>query len=211
MSNNRLTNFYQSAEKALSNCIKNTKCVCISDYKQTSTVLNCAITSWNISNAGKGAIGDNSANITLTLTYTAVVASDDGCQTADKQMTLNILSPVADYKWGPIMRARVWKSVYPAAVGVETTGEVYLVYLRDYGLELCYFGQLTDGELANLETVKLDAPYEICVDAETLFKVLEGDVGNEEMRENVYINFNSVVNMKVYYRERCIEEEESNA
>ena len=206
MNNTKLTNFYQSAEKALSNCIKSTKCVCISDYKQSYTALNCAITTWNINNAGKGACGDNSANMTLTLTYTAVVASDETCQTADKQMTLNILSPIADDKWGPVMRARVWRNVYPAAVGVETTGEVYFVYLRDVGLELRYFAQLTDSELANLESVKLDAPYEICVDPDTLFKVIEGDVGNEEMRKNIYINFNSTVNMKVFYRERPIEE-----
>lgn len=208
--NTKLNNYYQSAEKVLSNCIKSTKCVCISDYKQTYAKLNCAILQWNINNAGKGLEGDNSANMTLTLAYTAVVTADEGCQTANKQMTLNILSPIADDKWGPIMRARVWKNNYPAAVGIETTGEVYFVYLHDYGLELCYFAQLTESELSNLETIKLDAPYEISIAPDTLFKVIEGDVGNEEMRKNIYVQFNCAVNMKVAYRERLCGDVEEN-
>lgn len=198
-----LSTCYQGAEKALSTCLK-TKCVCISDYKKSFAALNCAVNTWNINNAGKGAGGDNSSNITLTLTYTAVVAADDGCATADKQMTLNVLSAAADDKWGPVMRARVWRGDYPSAVGIEDTGEVYLLYLREYGLELRYFSQLAQNELEALENIHLDAPYELCVTPDILFKVLEGDVGNEAMRENVYVRLNGSVPMNIKYRERTL-------
>lgn len=196
-----LSTCFQGAEKALSTCLKS-KCICISDYKQSFAALNCAVNTWNINNAGKGADGDNSANVTVTLTYTAIVTADDGFNTAEKQMTLHVLSSIADNNWGPVMRARVWRGDYPSAVGVEDTGEVYLLYLRDYGLELRYFSQLTQNEIDALDALHLDAPYEICVNADTLFKALEGDVGNEAMRDNVYIRLNSNVPMNIRYKTR---------
>lgn len=175
-----------------------------SNYSDRSVALNCTINAWNINDVGKGVDGDNSANVTVSITYTAVIATiataKPTVETATKQMTLNILSTINDNKWGPIMKARVWKNDYPSAVGIEeVTGNVYLVYLREYGIEFSYFAKLSDGELMILETLHTDAPYEIKVDADVLFQCLEGDVGNNELRKNVIIVLNCLPPIQIKF------------
>ena len=186
-----------STRKTLEQHLK-LKCLCFSNYANPYNALNCGIHTYNINDVGKGAGGDNSANVTVTLTYTAVVATDVTCTTAEKQMTLNILSTVHDNAWGPNMRARIWRGDYPSAVSVEDgVGDVYLLYLRDYGIELRYFGTLSEAEMCALETIHTDAPYEIKVEPEALFQCLEGDIGNNEMRKHVYIAMNTMPPIKI--------------
>lgn len=193
-----LNTTFMSVKQVLTAHLKS-KTIYFSNYKDRGFALNCAVTSFDINDAGKGVQGDNSSNVTVNISYTAVVAADKECVTADKTMTINILSNINDYKWGPIMRARVWRNDYPSAVGIEdVTGMVYLVYLREFGIEFCGFAKLDDGAMAALETLHRDAPYEIKVRPETLFDCLEGDIGNKALRDNVYIAFNCMPPLNVY-------------
>lgn len=156
--------------------------------------LNCTCKKYIISNVGKGEDGDNTASFTLTLQFTAISVNGLEFQHAEREMVLNILSSAGDFAWGVNNIQKVWQGDYPASVAIDdTSGEVYFLYLRPWGIELCYFATLKPQQLEAMNTLKLDIPYSIHLNPDVMFSYIENDVGLIELRKAVEIKFNTVV------------------
>lgn len=164
-----------------------------------SNLRNFAILrNFDICNVGRN--NDDSSNITLNLDYTITLPDENGClNTFEKSRQLNLLCTLGDCEWTHNMIDYVWNGDYPSTVAVDTnTGDVFLVYLRNTCLELRYFSVLDANQLARFEEdINLARPFKIKVHERALFLVLDGAEGYNHLKENVYIEFNSVPPMQV--------------
>jgi hypothetical protein len=164
-----------------------------------SNLRNYAILrNFNICNVGR----DNSdaSNMTLSLDYTITLPDDNGClMTYEKSRQINLLCTLGDCDWTHNMIDYVWNGDYPSTIGIDiNTGDVFLVYLRNTCLELRYFSVLDNNQLSRFdEDVNLSRPFKLKVDERALFLVLDGCEGYNHLKENVYIEFNSIPPMRV--------------
>lgn len=149
----------------------------------------CSVKHYEICNVGRNAEDD--ANLTLNLTYTIAEADDTGIlRTFDKTRTLNLLTTAGDIYWTHNMIAKVWDGEYPSTVGYDiASGEVFLVYIRSWGIDLKYFATLSPEALESFDNLNLSRPYKIYIKPDAMFKFIDGCEGTNHLKENLYISF----------------------
>lgn len=193
----RLSTTYESARCEIERSLRDRR-LGFTSYIYPQNMLNCDCTAYEISNVGKGVDGNNEASFTLTLQYTAIDVFDGECKCAQKNMVLNVLSTVGDNAWHMNNITKVWQADYPSAVAVEdSTGEVYFLFLRAWGLELRYFATIPAMKLDALETLHFDRPYRIKLNESVMFDFIEGDIGLIGLRKGVEVEFNTMIPLTV--------------
>ena len=152
----------------------------------------CVLKHFNVVNVGRAP--DDDANVTLNVTYTITEPDDKGVLNSyDKDRTLNLLSTTGDIYWTPNMIMKVFDDEYPSTIGYDiNTGEVFLVYIRAWGVEFRYFATLTQEQLNAFDDLNLERPYFIYIKQDAMFKVLDGAEGTNYLKKNLYIQFDCV-------------------
>lgn len=75
----------------------------------------------------------------------------------------------------------------------ENNGDIYLVYLNDWGMYLQMFERLTEVQKdLVLSEVDEENPFEFGVHKEALYKFIAREEGWRYMRESLYIQFNTI-------------------
>ena len=143
------------------------------------------------------------ANISVYLQFREVTITDEGEYKQNVKGThLIILNPEADNKWTKRMRLQVWDDRYPDSIAIDRdTGEVFLLFLDAWGVELRHFAKIKLSDLeALLLTLDETAPFYIFVDDDAMFMVLDGSEGWNHLLDNLYISLKGSRRLKLYIR-----------
>lgn len=184
----RLDSTFERAESLITQCITNNNMLSIGAFN--SQLSNpCPIKHFNIVNVGRNP--DDNANISVSVIYTITEPDDIGVlHNYEKERTFNFLTTIGDMYWTPNMILKVFDNEIPSTVGIDTaTGEVFLVYLKYWGMELKYFATLTNEQLALFEDLNLDKPFKIDILPRAMFKYIDGAEGTNYLKQNLFIEF----------------------
>ena len=149
------------------------------------------IKEYNICNVGKGDDGDDDANITVTMSYEIAQVDDTGyLQEYPKNCTMDFYSNIADNEWTANMRMKIFENDYPSTVAVDKdSGVVYFVHIQPWGVEFKKFGILSDNDFEALEDINVRGPYRIRLNADAMFKVIDGSEGYNYLRKTMFVEF----------------------
>lgn len=188
MDNVRLDSTFERAESLITQCITNNNMMSIGAFG--SLLSNpCPIKHFNVVNVGRQP--EDNANISISLIYTIAEPDDIGVlHSYEKERTFNFLTTVGDMYWTPNMILKVFDNDMPSTIGIDTTsGEVFFVYLKYWGIEFKYFGTLTPEQLAVMDDLNLDKPFKIDIAPRAMFRFIDGAEGTNHLKQNLYIEF----------------------
>lgn len=143
------------------------------------------------------------ANLDISLNYKErVILSSNGIDRFDeveRYRQLKILCNLGDIAWTYRTIEKVWNGDYPSAVAVDTdTKEVFLINIRTSSIELVKFGIFSSNEFeAFITDVQEREPYRIGIADDAMFRYIDGATGINDLVENVYIQFNCGVPIRV--------------
>lgn len=156
------------------------------------TVANAGIIKdYNICNVGKGKGADDSANMSLVISYTMVEIDSTGfCSNCDKTCSIDLYSNIGDTEWTKSMKLKIFEDNYPSTIGVDKdTATLYFVFIQPWGIELKAFATLPDEDFEALEDINVRAPYRIKIDPDAMFMYIDGSEGTSHLRQNLMVEF----------------------
>ena len=184
-----LSNYYEDACHAVEEVLEHSSMISITSFNSplaSQAVLETkTITPLNEES--------DRANMQLYLQCKMLVQDDNGNFVKQLHpLNLVVLNSEGDTKWTSRMRSRVWAGQYPDTVALDReTGEIYLVFLTNWGIELRHFGKMQLNDLEGLLlTINENAPFFIYIAAHAMFNVIDGAEGYNHLLSNLYIQFN---------------------
>lgn len=196
-----LSNYYEDACEVLEAALSENSFISISSFNSpiVSQVVLEAKTFEHF-----GSEDSDRANMKLYLQYKELRNNPESgkFQYELSAMELLILNSEGDTRWTPRMKANVWANKYPATVAIDiNTGEVYLLFLQSWGIELRHFAKMPLGDLTGfMMTLNPVEPFYIYIYADAMFSVLDGAEGYNHLLDNLYIQFNGAKNYRVSLR-----------
>lgn len=193
---NRLPFYTIDSCEVLKNVLKEGVILTEKQYRSPITQ-SCTLKSCNLE---ANEVEDAFTNILLTLDYVKNANKLGRFTPVDVSLKLKVLCGLGDREWGYRSKIKVWDGDYPSTVGIDiNTGNVYLIYVRENRIDLVEFGEMNDKELEAFEDSFNDRePFEIGLDANTLFAYLDGEEGYNYLKDNVYIDFKCCSTIRVY-------------
>lgn len=164
---------------------------------------NCKINSYKIAPAETDTSYEVCwANLKVSINYTAPSLDIVGKAIAiTKDIELYFLCPRGDINIPQSVLNKIWKGGRkPDTVAVDSeNGDIYCVYLNDDNLSLEYFGtmEIVYRDLIS-DNLNCEKPYEFGVDKKALYDFIVGDEGWNNIRNNIYIQFNNANGIRVY-------------
>lgn len=139
------------------------------------------------------------ANLDISIAY-KMLSFNNRTNDTDKILKLRLLSTLGDKVWTYKMKELVWNADYPSTVAFDKeTGDVYFVYLKLGAIELERFGKLSETELeAVTEDLNDRDAFEIKLKPHAMFLFIDGEEGVRHLRENLFIEFNCGLPIKVF-------------
>lgn len=203
-----MNNYYEDAAEELRLAIENSHLLTVSSDSPLANQM--VIEMYDMKHFGSE--DNDKSNIELYLQFREYTLTDTENQPLEPKLrclNLLLLNPSADTKWTLNMITRVWKNQYPDHVAIdESTGEVYLLFISKWGIELKHFARLNPVELQSvLENIDENNPYYIYILATAMFDVLDGSEGNNHLRKNLYISFKTN-NRRFVLKQRSASENE---
>lgn len=198
----KLTSNYIDAKNRLEEALEHSTIITKKEYGVLFSTV-CELVDYSIEPIA-GDLDDSPANLKLTIAFNENLIVDDKLKKISRNLVLHVLSNKGDTVWTHAMITKVWDGNYPSAVAVDPdTGEVYLINIMLSGLELVMFGEF---DKYGIEAFNADIndtePYRIGIDEDAMFRVLDGAEGNNYLKYNIYVEFNTIVKIRVYPRNR---------
>ena len=139
------------------------------------------------------------SNLDISIAYKMISFSNRNNDT-DKVLKLRLLTTSGDKLWTYKMKHLVWDGSYPSTIAVDKeTGSVFFVYFKASSIELEHFGKLTETQLeAVLDDLNDNFAFSIKIKPEAMFMYIDGEEGVRHLRENVYVEFNCGIPIKVF-------------
>lgn len=184
-----LSAYFEDVQETLSDTLNSRKSIGFSSFSSPivnqATVITYGIKPLDTEDSDR-------ANFVLSIEYDLYYLTTHSESLDSKRQVLNllVLNPEGDTKWTLNMRNRVWDGRYPSSVAIDTaTGAVYLLFVESSYIELRAFGEVS---LSDLEIFKSSmnarSPFSIQVDADALFKVVDGSEGTKFLLANLFIS-----------------------
>lgn len=209
-----LENYYEDAKETLAKALAPNSVLSItsfnSDLANQLVITSCSIDKW-------GGVENDRANMELVLNCVGYdFRSEDGVGTrVNHTLRFVVLCSEGDNRWTYNMKNSVWRGYYPSAIAIdEDSGEVYLLFNSNWGVELKHFNSVPTTFLKEfMYTRDENAPYYIYIDSRAMFDVLDGAEGYNHLLRNLYIQFQGTAPYRLHIRGSIADEEmlEANA
>lgn len=141
------------------------------------------------------------ANLKVSINYTTPSLDIVGKAVAvTEDINLYFLCPRGDVNIPDSVIEKIWKGgKKPDTVAVDSdNGDVYNVYLNDNGILFEYFGsmEIIYRDLIS-DNLNCEKPYEFGIKKKALYDFIVGDEGWNNIRDNIYIQFNNANGIRV--------------
>lgn len=195
----RLPETFIDAKEMIVDNLDETRSVLLSSFGSIM-LKQCSLQHYHISTDSENLDDSQYSNLDLLLQYKErVVNRFEKFEEIPRAQYLKVLTPKGDKIWPISMINKVWEGVYPSSVAVNTeTGIVYFLVIRVSGLHLIEFGKLNRTQLeAFNEDVNNVYPYRIGIFENALFDYVSGEEGNKYLRENIYVEFDCGIKIRI--------------
>jgi len=199
----RLSDVYFEARRDIEEALESCNIISLKTYGSLKSI-PCEIKHIHIEGV---ADVDSFANIDIIVTYKEnVINKENKFESVTRVKNIKVLSSGYDTMWSYNMIHKIWSGDYPSSVAIDKeTGVLFFFNVRPSGVELIEFGVLDSSQMdAFFDSWNDREPFRIMLDEKAMFNYIDGSEGYRNLRENVYVELNCIVKLRVYWSRKGV-------